>query len=316
VIRSVPQAVAIAAALIGVALFVVTLYYLDLNETLASVRRLGAALPIVALPGLTWHLLRTWGWAVSFPDGQRPAFTRLFRVRLAADAVGFFTVRGIAGEPLKVVLLYDRVPAKVTTVAIAGLVSLLAVTRLAMPAAWDTVFATFAVVAVILLVVVGLVARRRSADYLAALVETLDRLTGRRLEQHRVIRFVLDVEAVLLDLLRGDRRRLVTLVVLSFVCYAIMTAEVWLVLWASGLPISITQALAIETFARVGSVASAAVPGNIGTLEASNMIVLEALGLPGGGALALARRVRALFWAGLGLALYPRVESPDGSQRR
>ena len=32
----------------------------------------------------------------------------------------------------------------------------------------------------------------------------------------------------------------------------------------------------------------------------------KALGLIGGGSLALARRVRSLLWAALGLALYPR----------
>jgi hypothetical protein len=35
------------------------------------------------------------------------------------------------------------------------------------------------------------------------------------------------------------------------------------------------------------------------------------LGLGGGGALALMRRVRALLWAGVGLALYPRVKKPS-----
>ena len=36
------------------------------------------------------------------------------------------------------------------------------------------------------------------------------------------------------------------------------------------------------------------------------MAVVKALGLVGGGALALARRVRSLLWATLGLVLYPR----------
>ena len=107
--RSVPQVVSVAAAAIGVLLFALTLYYIDLDETVASARQLGLAFPLILIPGTCWHLLRTWGWAVAFPDGSRPAFTRLFRVRLAADAIAFFTVRGIAGEPLKVLLLYDRV---------------------------------------------------------------------------------------------------------------------------------------------------------------------------------------------------------------
>jgi uncharacterized protein (TIRG00374 family) len=321
--RSVPQILSIGAALLGVALFLVTLYYIDLRQTIASAARLGSALPIVLLPGAAWHLLRTWCWAIAFPDSARPPWTRLFRVRLAADAISFFTVRGLAGEPLKVLLLYDRVTPEITTAAIAlerlafgvigtaiaGAVSLVAITRLAMPGGWDTMFALLAVGAMMLLGLVGFMTRRGSEYYLEHVVSALDRLTGKRLERHRVVRFILDVERVLLDLLRGDRRRLVALLVLPVVCYLVMAAEVWLVFWAIGNPVSIVVSLTVETFARLASIASAFVPGNIGTLEASNVAVVNMLGLVGGGSLALARRVRALLWAALGIALYPRVKA-------
>jgi uncharacterized protein (TIRG00374 family) len=314
--------VSVAAAAIGIVLFGLTLYYIDLEETVASGRRLGLALPLILLPGACWHVLRTWGWAVAFPEQSRPPFTRLFRVRLAADAIGFFTVRGIAGEPLKVLLLYDRVAPEITTAAvalerlafavvgivIAAFISFAAVTRLSMPGAWDTMFTMLIIGAVIVLALAGLIARRRSGDYLGRLVTAIDNAIGRRLEASRVVRFILDVEDVLLQLVRGDRRRLVTLTVLAVVCYLLMTIEVWLVLWAVGEPSSVIEALTVETFARLASVASAAIPGNIGALEASNAAVVTALGLGGGGALALARRIRALLWAAAGLALYPRVK--------
>lgn len=311
----------VAAIVIGIALFAVTLFYIDLDETIASASRLGLALPVILLPGTLWQLLRTWGWAISFPEGVRPAFTRLFRVRLAADAIGFFTVRGLAGEPLKVVLLYDRVAPEVTTAAvalerlafavvgilIAFFISFAALTRLSMPGAWDTVFTLLMVGAVAMLAALWVMARRRTGDYLGRFVALVERLTGRRLATRRVVRFILDVEDVLLDLLRGSQHRLMTLTLLAVVCYVLMTIEVWLVFWAVGESIGITEALAVETFARLASVASAAVPANIGTLEASNAAVVAALGLGGGGALALARRIRALLWAAIGLALYPRI---------
>ena len=321
-IHSVPQLVSMAAAVVGIALFGVTLYYIDLKETVASAGRLGVALPVILLPGACWHVLRTWGWATAFPDESRPPFTRLFRVRLAADAVGFFTIRGLAGDPLKVLLLYDRIAPEITSAAVAleriafavmGLVlaalfSLLAITRLSMPAAWDTMFIALIVGAAIVLVLAALLARRQPGDYLGRLVMVADRMLGRRLETSRAIRFILDVEDILLQLVRGSRRRLVTLTVLSFVCYLLMTLEVWLVLRAVGEPIGVTEALAVETFARLASVASAAVPANIGTLEASNASVVAALGLGGGGTLALSRRIRSLLWAAVGFALYPRIQ--------
>ena len=316
------QLVSVTAIVIGIVLFVVTLIYIDLDETMASAGRLGLALPVILLPATVWQFLRTWGWAISFPDDTRPPFTRLLRVRLAADAIGFFTVRGIAGEPLKVVLLYDRVAPEVTTAAIAlerlafavigiviaALISLAVVTRLSMPRAWDTIFTTLIVGAVVVLSILGIMARRRSGDYLGRLVTSIDHATGRRLEASRVIRFILDVEDILLQLLRGDRRRLVILTLLGVTCYFLMAVEVWLVFWALGEPIGVTQGLAVETFARLASIASAAIPGNIGALEASNAAVVAALGLGGGGSLALVRRIRALLWAAAGLAVYPRVQ--------
>jgi uncharacterized protein (TIRG00374 family) len=325
VIRSVPHLLSLTAIVVGVALFVVTLYHIDLAETVASARGLGFALPAILLPSLVWQLLRTWGWSIAFPDGTRPVFAHLFRVRLAADAISFFTVRGLAGEPLKVVLLYDRVPPEISTAAvaierlafavggivIAGLVSLFAVSRLTLTGTWDAVFRLLSIGAVLLVWLIVWIARHRSGDYLGRLVLFLDRITGKRLEASRVVRFILEVEDVILALLRGDRRRLVILSILPIVCYLLMALEVWLVFWAIGRPITITEGLAVETFTRLASVASAAIPANVGALEASNAVVADALGLAGGGALALSRRIRSLLWAGIGLLVYPRMRATN-----
>jgi len=322
VTRSVPQLLSLAAIVAGVALFAYTLYHIDLAEIAASAGRLGLALPLILLPSTAWQLLRTWGWAVAFPADTRPSFTRLFRVRLAADAISFFTVRGVVGEPLKLVLLYDRTPPEVTTAAVAlerlafavggvgvaGLISAFAVTRLSLSLAWETVFRLLAIGAILAIVTLVLVVRHRG-DYLGRLVGWLERTTGRHLAASRAIKFALSVEDVLLALLRGDRRRLVVLTVLPIVCYMLMTLEVWLAFWAIGEPVSITESLAVETFSRLVSVASAAIPGGLGAMEAASTGVSNGLGLAGGAALALVRRFRSLLWAGLGLALYPRVRA-------
>ena len=323
--RSVPQLVSAVALLIGVSLFALTIVRSGFDETIASASRLGLAFPVLLLPGACWHLLRTWGWSIAFPDDARPGFARLFRVRLAADAISFFTIRGVTGEPLKIMLLYDQVAAPIATAAItlerlafaivslviAGVVSTIAVRLLAMPGTWDALFTLLSMVTVIALGILAEIARHRKGDYLGRLVTRLGRLFDRPLESARIVRFVLEVEDVLLDLLRGDRRRLIALTILPIVCYLLTAFEVWLVLWVIGEPIGITAALAIDTFARLGSVASAAIPAGIGALEASNAAPVAMLGLGGGGALALMRRVRALLWAGVGLALYPRVKKPS-----
>ena len=185
-----------------------------------------------------------------------------------------------------------------------------------MPVAWDAVFTLLSMATVIAL------AHPRArlpvtvrATISAGWWHDSDGCWAGRSRRRGVVRFVLDVEDVLLDLLRGDRRRLIILTILPVVCYLLTAFEVWLVLWVVGEPIGITAALAIDTFARLGSVASAAIPAGIGALEASNAAPVAMLGLGGGGVLALLRRVRALLWAGVGLAFYPRVKRPRGDRR-
>ena len=139
---------------IGVALFSITLYYINLRTALGIVQQLGVALPVaLAFSGL-WHLTRTWAWAWCFPRPRTVGFARLLRVRLAAEAFSYLTLRGIAGEPLKVVLLGGSVDARVATAAVAlermaylvgttmiiGIGSVLALTTLSLTPVWFRVF--------------------------------------------------------------------------------------------------------------------------------------------------------------------------------
>jgi hypothetical protein len=121
-----------------------------------------------------------------------------------------------------------------------------------------------------------------------------------------VARFIRDVENIFLHLARSDRRRLRAMVMLAIAAYALMTLEIWLVFWAIDQRVSVWSAMFVETFTRSASVFSGLIPANLGALEASNVVVVRALGLAGAGSIALSRRIRSLFWAGLGLLLYPR----------
>jgi uncharacterized membrane protein YbhN (UPF0104 family) len=184
----------------------------------------------------------------------------------------------------------------------------MAVRQMVLPTAWDATFTLLSIGAVLLIGVFVLVIRRGSGNYVGRLVARARRRRGgEETRSSVVVRFIVDVERNLLALLRGQRRRLVTLTVLPIVCYGLNAFEVWAIFAAIGEPITVSQALVIETFVRLASVAGAAVPASLGTLEASHLAIAGALGLSGGGALALARRLRALAWAALGLALYPRL---------
>lgn len=317
--RTVPQLISLGAIVTGVVLFVFTMLGINREETLGEIRRLGVLLPVVLLPGIAWHVLRAAGWYVCFPASQRPSYWRVFRVRLAADGVGYFTIRGVASEPLRVVLLMGHVPPVVSAAASVlertamgimsvvgvGLFAAFAVSSGLLPPAWEGVFRGIALVAAAVLFVT-LLFLLRTGRYFGPLVEAIHRRTGWRWAGGRTVRAISAVEDLFLKLARTDQRRIGTLIALSVACYWLMAFEVVLVFWAIGEPITLWLGTIVETFTRSASVAGGAIPGNLGALEASNVAVVKALGLAGGGALALFRRFRSLLFATLGLALYPR----------
>ena len=325
--RRVERAIQWGALALGVALFCGALYYINFRLAAGIIRRLGPALPIALVFSGLWHLARTWAWAYCFPRPRTVSFARLTRVRLAAEAFSYLTLRGIAGEPLKVVLLGDSVDARQATAAVAlermayligttvivGVGSVLALVALPLTHTWFRVFRAFAIAAAVVVGFTTVVIAGRGT-YFQAWLRGLDRVLGTSLAEGRVSRFIAAVERQMLDLVRGNPRRLVALLAATAAAYLCMALEAWVILRAAGASITPTGALAVETFSRVASFGSAFIPANLGALEASSLAAASAVGVVGGGAaLALARRLRGLFWAGVGLAIYPRSTRRVGS---
>ena len=107
-----------AAFALGVLLLAIAIETVGPDTLARAAVGLGAALPLVLIASGLWHLARTVAWRACFPAPRRIAFLRLARVRLAAEAFSYVTLRGIAGEPLKVVLL-DDVDAREAAAAVA-----------------------------------------------------------------------------------------------------------------------------------------------------------------------------------------------------
>ena len=308
----------------GGVLFLIALRYTDWGLIAANGPRLGAATAAAIVVSGAWHLARTIGWAHSFPARTPISFSRLFRVRIAAEAVSYVTVRGVAGEPLKVVLLGNQADARtasaavalerivyiVGTTIIAGTCSFAAWVALPLTPAWSRTFLAFAIGS-------GLIAAGACGVLFGRSRAPRERPApqGHRTIVAKTASFVSDVLARLLALAREDRRRVAILFATTAGCYALMALEAWVVFRAAGRPISIGQAFAIETFTRVASFASAAIPGNLGALEAASLAAAAAVGGPSGAFLALARRLRGLFWAAVGFLVYPRVSTPAAIPR-
>jgi hypothetical protein len=79
--------------------------------------------------------------------------------------------------------------------------------------------------------------------------------------------------------------------------------EVYLLLYFMGARVGFLGTLVLESFTKLINVVGAVNPGNFGTYEGGNMILSRLLGITGsaGLTLGLCRRVRSLFWKGIGL---------------
>jgi phosphatidylglycerophosphate synthase len=298
--------VALGALVLGLVLFIVALRRSDLSSLLRAPRQLGLALVLALLPSAAWHLLRTIAWWRAFPAHARIPFVQAFRVRLAAEAFSYMTISGLAGDPLKVVMLDGRVPATIAASAVAlervaymfVTAVILAVGACAAAAtvplehAWAQAFVGISIAALSMAAVLPLLLlwRRQRASPPTSSI-------GRFFSQ-----LALDIRA-----LAANPRRVAALFALEAGAYLMMMLEVWAILRASGTSVAWVNVLAIETFTRAASIASAVIPANLGALEVSNMAAAAAVHAGSAAAvLALVRRLRGLAWCAVGFVMYPR----------
>ena len=245
------SAIRLATLALGIAVFAGALYFIDVRTTLETTRRLGIALPLALLLGGLWHLVRTWAWAACFPQPRQVGFLRLARVRLSAEAFSYLTLRGIAGEPLKVMLLSGSVDARQATAAVAleriaylfgttiivGVGAVVALIGLPLTPLWFGVFRAFAIGSATLTVFTIAVVLGRGT-YFQSLLRRIDHVLGTSLGESRVARFTAAVERQMLDLVRGNPRRLLVLISATAASYLLMALEGWVILRASGTPIA------------------------------------------------------------------------------
>ena len=274
---------------VGIALFAAAVGRFDLHALARMSASLGIALPIVILINGCSQLLRTVTWRFCFPPGVTLPFRRLLRVRLAAEAFSYVTISGVAGEPVKVVLLKDEAPPaavtasvilerlsfSIVTLALVGLWAAVTLVTMPLPAYWRDMFFWFAFVAAIFIFLIAL-AVRGEGTYMSRFLEWLTRKTRGLLGGHALGRFLVQAERQILEFARTDHRRVLRVIALDVVNYALMAAEVWVVLRAVGMASGFGTALTIETFTRVASIVFAPIPGSLGALEASHLAVATA----------------------------------------
>jgi hypothetical protein len=138
------------------------------------------------------------------------------------------------------------------------------------------------------------------------LMANLARVVGRLPWFHNLVNSKLCVidsaEHNLLTFYREEPTSFCASLVLNLLWHAMAVLEVYLILRFMGARIGVVGALALEGLTKVINFIGALSPGNFGTYEGGNMLIAGLFGVTGtaGLTLALCRRARVVFWAGVG----------------
>jgi uncharacterized protein (TIRG00374 family) len=286
-------------------------------KLLASMAALGWGLSLVIAGGGVSHVLKTWAWRLTLLDDKhRVSFARMLGLRLGSEAVGQLGGLGqLFGEGLRVSLLGPAMPlargiASVTldraffvlSAAVLSIVGLLAVLMvLPLPhtlALYAGLFA-FTLLCVLLVTTVA-VGKRWPVLSGTAQIMSRSRYLSPWIERKRAL--ILSVEGELFDFYHRTPGSFWASFALNLACHAAAVFEVYLILWLLGAKVSLFGALAIEALTKLVNIAGTFNPGNIGTYEGGNMLIVKMFGLTAATGLTLAfvRRLRAIFWAAVG----------------
>jgi len=272
---------------------------------------------VIGLGGLS-HVLKTWAWRLTLNSEKRQvSYSRMLSLRLASEAVGQLGVVGqLFGDGFRVSVLSQAMPmdtglASVTidralfvltaiAVTIAGILAALAI--LPLPHALS-LSATIAVCVLVSLITFVLIAIEERWPVFSRAVDVLGRIPylGEHLKRRRSL--ICSVEDKLLAFYHKTPRLFWASLGLNVASHLAAVSEVFVVFWLLGVKITFIAALAIEALIKLVNVVGLFNPGNVGTYEGGNMLIARLFGMTGavGLTLAIARRIRAIFWSAIGV---------------
>jgi hypothetical protein len=247
---------------------------------------------------------------LAVPD-RTLTFRELWWIRLSTEAVEMFTLTGpFLAEPAKGWLLTRR---GLSTAQAAGLV-LLEYLVYTMIAAWMAAVSLWIVLVrgvlspsferpiVATITIIGaataafVFVAASGVGLIAPAVERAGNWLGRGRGTAAAAR-IRPAEDVVVNFLRGRRRRLFEMLAMLTLAQVLITLEAWVVFRALGVPATFGQSFVFEGAVKFVDVVFFFVPGQLGAHEAFYSAMAGALGIPpaAGLTLALARRVRGLI---------------------
>ena len=312
---------AILSAIIGLALFIYVIRQTGLEEIGGRLRQLGAGFLLILAISAFRYLTRSLSWLRCIsPEDRRVGFWTLWRARLAGEAIGDLTAGPLVAEPLKALVLGDKISlaSRVHSLSVenitytvsscvmvmAGAIALLTSFGLAGSLRMAMLASLAAVIVVIVASVIVIGRRWKLGSGIATLlVQWLIRDEAKRATLEAKIVHLAELEEYIFDFFakRPADFFLVILCQMSF--HLAGVTEIYVTMNLIGANLSFATAFLMESVNRALNIAFVFVPAMVGVDELGTRELAKVLGFDGsfGVALAIIRKIRMFFWIGVGL---------------
>jgi hypothetical protein len=284
---------------------------------------------VILLGGLS-QLAKTYAWRRAFTcDISGLSWFRSFVAQLISDGIGQFGIAGkVLGEGTRISLLRRAVPlsnalsagaidgALHTFTAVLITVSGISATLLLAPLSgtWRT-YAMLLVAVLLSAVILAVVSVRHRWQLLGRATRAIGRLPRLHSWVSGKQPIIDSAEDNLLSFRDQAPAAFWATLIFNLVWHMLAILEVYIILRFMGAKVAISGAFIVEALTKVINLVGALNPGNVGTYEAGNMLIAKIFGVTGtaGLTLALCRRARTVFWAGVGamcMIVMKKAEAP------
>jgi hypothetical protein len=305
------------AALFGVGLLGYLVFRTGPGAVWKQLQAVGWGLALIIVLGGFSQFIKTCAWRNAFTcDISQLSWSRSFAAQLIADGMGQFGFAGkVLGEGMRVSLLRSTVPISsgLSAGAIDGglhtfsavVVTVVGVTVILMIGPVSVMWRVYAGLLIAGLLAVVILAAAALASRWRLMGNTI-RAIGRVPRLHTWVRdkqpIIDSAEDNLLSFRHEAPAAFWATLIFNLLWHMLAVLEVYVILQFMGTGFTLGGAFIVESLTKVINLLGAFNPGNFGTYEGGSMLIAKMFGVASttGLTLALCRRTRTIFWAGVG----------------
>jgi hypothetical protein len=318
------------AALLGLGLLGYLVFRTGPGVVWKQLQVVGWGLALIIILGGFSQFIKTCAWRQAFTcDIRALSWSRSFVAQLISDAIGQFGVAGkVLGEGMRISLLGSTVPVSsglsagaidgglhsfsAVVITVLGIVATLMLGPVSV--SWR-VYAVLLIAALASVVILAVVAIARRWPLMGNTIRAIGRLPRLQNWVSGKQPIIDSAEHNLLNFHREAPAAFWATLIFNLLWHMLAVLEVYVILRFMGAGFTLGGAFIVEGLTKVINLVGVLNPGNFGTYEGGSMLIAKMFGVTSttGLTLALCRRARTVFWAGVGalcMVVMKRTEKP------